>query len=373
MKLVTDKTGTIVALKKTLAAMESDPEIKSIIVFACDNNGFSDSDLDPVLNRLKKPVWGGIFPELISGNKKWSKGTIIAGLSKSCEVQVVEQLSDSSVDYEAVIDEKIPNCENIKTMLVLVDGFSRRIGALIDSLFNIFGLEFNYIGGGAGSLSFIQQPCLITNQGLLQDCAVIASYDMESGIGVSHGWEKISGPYKVTESDGNIIKTLNWEPAFEVYKNVVDQFSKSKISKFNFFEIAKQFPFGISRLETEKIVRDPFSVGENNSLICVGEVPEGVFVDILKGNSGTLINAAKKAYLLAEQNSHFKTDKKFVLFMDCISRVLFLEDKFEKEIDAVYNSKYPLFGALTIGEIANNRKDYLEFYNKTAVIGVIED
>ena len=59
----------------------------------------------------------------------------------------------------------------------------------------------------------------------------------------------------------------------------------------------------------------------------------------------------------------------FHMFIDCISRVLFLEKDFEKELAAVYDPKYPLFGALTIGEIANNKHDYLEFYNKTSVVG----
>ncbi|MFC2092297.1 FIST N-terminal domain-containing protein [Bacteroidota bacterium] len=82
---------------------------------------------------------------------------------------------------------KYPILTNQKHCLFFVDGFSKRISSLIDSLFNIFGLEFNYIGGGASSLDMQQNPCFFTNNGLLMDSAVLALLDIESGIGVCHG------------------------------------------------------------------------------------------------------------------------------------------------------------------------------------------
>lgn len=61
------------------------------------------------------------------------------------------------------------------------------------------------------------------------------------------------------------------------------------------------------------------------------------------------------------------------LLIDCISRALFLEDEFDREIEAVYQENVPLIGALSMGEIANNGKDYLELYNKTCVVGILAD
>ncbi len=59
--------------------------------------------------------------------------------------------------------------------------------------------------------------------------------------------------------------------------------------------------------------------------------------------------------------------------IDCISRVLFLEDSFVKEIDSVSNiiGDLPLVGALTLGEIANKSDTYIDFYNKTCVVGTL--
>jgi len=50
-----------------------------------------------------------------------------------------------------------------------------------------------------------------------------------------------------------------------------------------------------------------------------------------------------------------------------------LGDRFVDELNAVFNKMCSLFGALIIGEFANSGKDYLEFYNKTSVVVVLDD
>ena len=53
--------------------------------------------------------------------------------------------------------------------------------------------------------------------------------------------------------------------------------------------------------------------------------------------------------------------------------MLFLEDSFQEELQAVTRSisgtNITLFGVLSLGEIANTNRDYIDFYNKTCVIG----
>lgn len=136
-----------------------------------------------------------------------------------------------------------------------------------------------------------------------------------------------------------------------------------------FFDLAKSYPFGIAKLDAESIVRNPLLTGEDSSLICVGAITEGSFVDILTGDKSSLITAARHALISAKESCNSKT----ILFMDCISRVLFLDNDFKYELNAVNDENIPLIGALTLGEIANSGKDYLEFYNKTAVIGILEE
>lgn len=357
-------------LKEKISLLENDEEVNGIIVLACDANNYSAEILNPILATITKPVFGGIFPAIIFNEQKHETGFIIAGLEEFPTINCMENISSPDSDFDNKMMDVAEDYSDSKTMFVFIDGFAERINSFIESIFTIFGLEFNYIGGGAGSLSLEQKPCIITNEGLKQDCAVIAGIDLKSGIGVKHGWETISGPYKVTSSEKTTIKELDYRPAFELYKETVENHSGKVFTSDNFFDIAKGYPFGINKIDAEKVVRDPLFVGDDNSLVCVGEVETGSFVDILTGDKNMLVEAAGKAIYTALENKQ-EEPQNFIFFVDCISRVLFLEDNFQEELEKVHSkyNKVPFFGILSIGEIANNGKDYLEFYNKTSVVG----
>ncbi len=367
-----DESGSFEGLSNSLDSMLADTSVKSLLLLACEANDYSIEKLNDKLKSFPLPIFGGIFPALLYGKSKLDKGLVVAGLSHNANVQIIPGLSDPNMDYEQLIDEKIPDVGKATTMFVFVDGLSKRITALIDSLFNIFGLEVNYIGGGAGSLSRPRKPCLFSNKGLVQDSAVLALMELRSGVGVSHGWSEISGPYRITESDHDVIKTLDWQPALLIYKKVVEKQAAQPLDEHNFFDVAKGYPFGISKLEAEKIVRIPIKIVNNDCLKCIGEVPEGSFVHILSGNINSLVQAAANALQLAESAFGEIQENDAILFMDCVSRVLYLDTYFADELNAVHRKAVPLIGALTIGEIANSGKDYLEFYNKSCVVGVVE-
>lgn len=366
MEQFLSKNGTIAELKEGLQLMENNPLVKTIMILACDNNNFSVDTCNPILQQTKKPIIGGIFPAIIHETTVLNNGTLIIGFKYSTQIHTIENVSNTNTDFEELLAHMFTNTAELKTMTVLVDAFSKRISALIESLFVVLGLEYSYIGGGAGSLSMEQKPCILTNKGIQEDCAVIAGLDAECGIGVKHGWTSISGPYKVTSAVENKITTIDYKPAFEVYKEIIKTQSNSIISDHNFFDIAKAYPLGINKLGAEKVVRAPLSA-KNNDLICVGEVLEGAFFDVLNGNKQSLIEAAEQAANASREDLN-GAETNFTLVFDCISRALFLEDVFTEELKSVKQKNTPMIGVLSIGEIANNKKDYLELYNKTAVV-----
>lgn len=320
-------------------------------------------DLDSMLSTVDVPVFGGIFPELIYEGTKREDGAVVIGLATEPRVSTVPELSDADRAYEEHLNGSLQD-DGYETAFVFVDAYATEIERFTEGLFRTYGVGFNFIGGGAGTLDMEQGPCLFTNEGLVEDAAVVAALEVPSTVGVKHGWQEVAGPFRVTDASGPRLETLDGQPAFDVYREVIREQSSQSIDEENFFEIAKSHPFGISRLDAEKIVRDPFEVNEDGSLSCFGDVPEGEFVHILQGDRDTLVDAAREA---SEEAQTSAADA--LIFFDCISRVLYLEEEFDRELSAVADEALPMVGALTIGEIANDGKGHLDYYNKTAVVG----
>jgi len=373
MHFLFDNSGSADKFQSMLNSISAHEDVKSICVFSCDDNEWTDEKISPLLLNCDKPVFGGIFPQIIHESENYSKGTLVLGLPYSATVKTVHGLSDCNIDYTDVIDEQFSDIKDFKTMFVFVDGLSTRIASLVESIFQVFGIESNYIGGGAGSLSFVQKPCVISNQGLLQNVAVLATLDKKSSISVGHGWKSIDKNHQLTKVDKNVILELDYQNAFTVYQQIIQKHAQQTIQSENFFSIAKAYPFGINTLDGEKIVRDPISVQENGGLTCVGELTQNDYVDILSASKEDLINAAEKTASEAALNAS-DLDSEITFFIDCISRTLFLEDDFKKEIDVVINKaglNNQFAGAMVLGEIANMGDNYLEFYNKTSVVAIV--
>lgn len=369
MKILSSETGGAEALAGLLRQLDADAAVQSILVLACDGDGYAPESCNPILQATQKPLFGGVFPQILQGRTRMESGIVAVGLPWKVAATVVEGLSDTEADFEAALESAYADAPVGGTLFAFVDGFATRIAALISALYGHFGLEINYIGGGGGSLTLKQKPCVFSNRGLQQNVAVLALAQHPAGIGVAHGWTSVSDAFKVTGATGNIIHTLDWKPAFEVYKAVVDKHAGGDLTREDFFATAKAYPFGISKLGAEVVVRDPLMT-QGDSLVCVGEVPQGAHVHILNGNPASLVAAAQSAKTRA-QDALAGGRAEMRLFVDCISRVLFLEDGFQQELDVVADDALPMVGVLSIGEIANSGRDFLEFYNKTAVVGLI--
>lgn len=379
MRFFFDADGSVAQLQARLADFQTDPEIATILVFACDANGWTQSELDLLLQNYEKPVFGGIFPQIVVGTRNRERGTLTVGLRMPMAHCLLTGLDDPhrQAEHEQLLQSAGDAWADVRkgTLVVLVDGLSSRIAHLLDLLFDNFALDKNIIGGGAGSLTLQQKPCIITPQGLVPDAALLLYLPIASALGVAHGWEPVSESFKVTEADRNTIRSLDWRPALDVYAEVVGHHMGGELNTADFFATAKAYPFGITRIGNDLIVRDPIMIDEQGGLVCVGEVPEGAFVRVLHGRSADLVDAARQASATAQARYRDQQfgDISTVFVVDCISRALFLGDGMEEELGAIgLASSLPILGLLTLGEIANNGNDYLEFYNKTCVVALLE-
>ncbi len=363
---------TVGCLQRALDEVSTHCGVQAILLLACDGNGFTPERIDPVLRTCSVPLFGGCFPQILAGSRRLEIGTLVIGLRNPVHTAVIQNLSDERTCLEEEVARKLAGVNCIgRTIFTFVDGLSSQIQGLIESLFNHLGYACNYLGGGAGSLTLTQKPCLFTNQGLVEDAVVLAISEVSSGIGVAHGWKPISDTFKVTEAERNRAISLNWEPAFQVYRRAVESHSGLSFDRHSFFDIAKAYPLGIVKLDAEMVVRDPIRA-EGDQLVCIGDIPRGSFVHIMHGDLESLIDGAVIARDTARRSYAREATEPAMFLIDCISRALSMGDEIERELSTVADGGF-LIGAMTIGEIANTGRTCLEFYNKTVVAGLLGD
>ena len=330
------------------------------LVFVAEKSADEAQLVIDAFNSYNLNLFGGIFPTIFSDLQNYDTGFLIL------QIPPVEQVIRLSAKDDNFYDTNV-DLDTVGTAILLTDGLMGETDSFLRKIYNFFGNEMNIVGGGAGFITLKQKPCIFTNEGIFQDGGVMALLKSHSQIGVKHGWEVFEGPFIATSTEKNIIKELNWRPAFEVYKEAIEGNSNYKFKEGNFFDIAKVFPFGIYKEGTEFVVRDPFILNEDGSITCISEIPENSMLQILTGNPNTLINAAKE---VAEMTINTETHSCLLVF-DCITRVMYLNDRFKDELAAMKTVFGPeaskIRGVATLGEIASNGMGFVEFYNKTIV------
>ena len=344
-----------------IQSIQNDKTIKSLMVNVADNDRNIVTELIEQLNVLNLPFFGGVFPELIVNNERKQEGVLLIPLEYKVDNFIVQ------LDDQLAIENQTENICNIidpnsNTVWIYLDCFSNNKTFFIESLYQNLGYTFSYVGGGAGSLSFEKNPCVFNNTGVYNNTAILAFAETDLSLGIAHGWSPISEKVKVTSASGNNIKTLDWKPAYEVYTSIVEKHTGSKFDKKTFLELVKSYPLGMIKVDGDIIVRDLIDL-EGDELLLLDQVNEGEFIQFLYGDINSLLKGTHNAKLLINKREANKN----IFCIDCISRALYMDNHFQNEIN-IMRGNQNLNGILTLGEIANNGKSFLEIYNKTTVL-----
>lgn len=348
-------------------------EAASILVIACGNNQHSSTYLKTFLSTCAVPIFGGIFPGVFFEGQRQERGTLLIGFPFSVQIDVYANLSSSHFSIDQPSWQDGNKIDFAADLLVFADAMANATESFINALYEAIGGGCNVVGGGAGTLDFVQKPCLFTRAGLIEDAALVVRLPVPMRSAVDHGWEVLDGPYLVTEASGNQVNTINYVPAFHVYRDSIERITEFQFKQDNFFQVAKNFPLGIVGINDEVMVRDPIQLIENE-LVCVGCVPTNTMIYILHGRRKFIVEAA---YLAGEQSGLKLKDVtmnplNLAIVFDCISRSLYLGDDFSDELlalNAGVGEGKKIIGILSIGEIANTDRGTISLLNKSIVVG----
>lgn len=347
-------------LKEYVENLAISPSEKLMLLVGED----SSKDLDELMTYLKDKninFFGGIYSKLLVGSTACSEGYIIQKYEPIYDALVFPHLMRFKLDSQSLEGS---------TAIVLVDGLSSMMKDLTDTIYNKVGKSTKYIGGGAGFYDLVQRPCIFDNSGIHKDALYICIVKSEVTLAVNHGWKKLDGPFFVTKSRDNVLCTLDNYRAFDVYRDVIEDIEGIRVGKEDFFTFAKDHPFGISTTGSSLIVRDPISVNEDYEITCVADIPYDSQLYVLKGDTNSLLSSSLEIVKKCSANA---PSSYVPLLFDCISRAMFLNEYFDEELKNIQdNLKYPIEGALSIGEISSHTNGELVIHNKSTILGLLE-
>jgi hypothetical protein len=351
---------------------------ESIWLLMTGNLAVSIEDIPEIARNLSVPLLATAMPGLVHDGEILTEGTMIFGCQRALDYHLIKDI-DLGFDH---IENQLAEIEVIHAghggALAVVDGLSQGIEPFIRRLYDFLGPQCPVYGGGAGYSDFRSAPCFADANGCYNNAAVLYFFPLPLALSARHGWGEVEGPFLVTEASGNYIHTLDYKPAFEVYRDTLQQHVAAPLDRKNILDQAINYPFGLRQFEGELLVRDPVRV-EGQSLVCGGNIPPHSLVYILNAKTEQLLQAAQNATekLVANLSpvywdKAYADDPHHVFMFSCISRALYLREEFSEETKKIQQSlpvAARVVGCLSLGELASSRQGPVNFLNKTVVLG----
>lgn len=252
--------------------------------------------------------------------------------------------------------------------LVAISGLKRDGEQVVRGLLGEFPTEVPLFGGLAGDDAAFKATSTFTNGRVTQDGAVVCVLDSQrvsvDGLATS-GWVGLGAPKTVTGSEGNVLLSLDDQPALDVYKKYLD------IKDEDLPGIGVEYPLQVLRDDGTHVLRAVVGVdAERRALIFAGTVPLGAQVRFSSSPGFETIDYARRDFEAFPKQA---TAPDLILFFSCMARHLALGPMVEDEIRAaqrVWNA--PGIGFFTYGEIGRNPVGHCDFYNETCALVLLK-
>ncbi len=332
--------------------------------------------LQTVCAKKQVPLVGGIFPALVKDGHFLTSGVWLLCFKETPYFALYEDLPTDTAEADTAA-EKIANDIRAQidhvpdmTLFMLFDAMVPNIGTLLDNLYLHLANRVHYAGANAGSETFQPMPCLFDGTRVVQNGLLLMLLTPHKGAILEHGYHANPHTSYATSTNGNCISQIDWQPAFNVYQELVREHYGEEVTAENFYQYGVHFPFGIVRANHHVVVRIPVMLADDGALFCVGEVPANSVLTLLKAPT------VRSVETLHNLNEGLKAlngdieDAELLLFY-CAGRRMHLGGEMastELEAFAGLTQAARVSGALSLGEIGGSTvQGYPLFHNATLV------
>lgn len=183
-------------------------------------------------------------------------------------------------------------------LLLFGDGLTTGNADMIRGIQEALGTSFLIAGGMAGDDLRFTKTYQYANDRILSGSVVGILFGdaIKMGVGLEHGFAPISKPRQITRSRANILYELDRQPAAAVYEEYFGPELMQRMRHEGLTRQAIAYPLGIQGESMNRwLLRNVLNFGEDGSLACTGEIPEGSWLQLMIGSRELALEAAQQA------------------------------------------------------------------------------
>jgi hypothetical protein len=220
------------------------------------------------------PLAGAIFPALLREQDFAARGVWLLRLDCMPPLALIADLNAAAAPADVIheaVERALGDADTPATLLLLFDAMVPNIGSILEALYLRLADRVRYMGANAGSETFQPMPCLFDSERLVANGVLCLLLRDAHGAVLEHGYLPPDELISATATEGNRIFSIDWRPAFDVYRERVRALYGVELTRENFYQYGVHFPFGILLANGEVVVRIPVALEQDGSLFCVGE------------------------------------------------------------------------------------------------------
>ena len=267
---------------------------------------------------------------------------------------------------------------SLRGVLVLSDGLNVNGSELVKGLNDTLGDGVIVTGGLAGDGTHFKRTWVLKDRTPQSGYVTAVGFygdHVRLGHGSKGGWDKFGPERLVTKSTGNILYELDGRPALQLYKEYLGDRAAGLPATGLLFPLAIR----TSQAEGKVLVRTILAVDEaTQSMTFAGDIPEGVFAQLMRANFDRLIQGASEAAALTtqHQNGSPSTSPTLSIAISCVGRRLVLGERTEEEIEATLDilpKGSRQVGFYSYGEISPYTSGTCDLHNQTMTLTTITE
>ena len=189
----------------------------------------------------------------------------------------------------------------------------------------------------------------------------------------TNGWQAVGVEKTVTHSAGNVVFTIDGEPALDVYRKYMNL---PELKPEQHVDIVRalgvQFPLSVKRADGSVVIRAPLLYdAEHDALIFAGGVPQGAKVKFCIPPS---LDIVERVVDEASAVKEAVPEADALILIACIARRIALGPLAEEEVRGLYDLwNAPMLGFFSYGEIGSRTPDDCDFHTETCTMVALRE